>query len=492
MSFKKILLLLLAVCMVIPTLAACKKDPAGTENETQENVNLFEDDDNNPNLDPIDGQGREFRVLARIYNDSYLFKYSEVEDTGEEGEPVNAAVVKRNQAIESKYNVGFIITKKNPSEIVPALDKDAKAGLHSYDMATPIMNTAILAGCNGLLTEWGQIPFVNETKDYWMGELYDRTTIGGYHFYCPGDLNISAYNTVQVVFFNKQMHKNLELDNIYDLVKADQWTVEAMTAMAKTAGKDVNGESGTVDGTYGLVSAVMVWEPLFYNTGLTLITKDEDDLPSMSALDNNKEFLFNTIEDIVKLMNDKNTAGITSQIGFMGPEKFRSGGALFWVECLYGQFELTNLTTDYGIIPIPTWNAGDEFIANTHSGFSTVSCVPLGVSDPELTGSILEDMAYYSQQIVIPEYYEKTIHLRGVRDSESYEMLDIIFEHIVVDLALVMSSLTIGSDIRDILGNNAVDTIASRLSGNKDLYEGMIKDIVKTFCSAGAKQYGYQ
>lgn len=494
MKMRKLFSLLLATCIILVCFVACNGEDTDKTPETSESTPEINDGGDNPDLEPIDGGGREFTFLGRVYNEgssAYVFKYSEIEDTGEAGEPVNKAVVERNYFIEEKYNIGIVMKKQTANSIVTTLNTDVHAGLSTYDVVMPMLNTAALAACNGLLTEWNRIPFVDETKDYWMTELFNYTSIGGYHFFCPGDLNISAYNTVQTVFFNKEMHSELQLEDVYSLVKQNQWTLEKMAEMAAQAGRDILGDGpGTPDDYYGIISATMIWQPLLYSSGLILVTKDDNDIPSMTALKGDSERFYNVVEDITELMNTFNTAATTNALEISGNVKFRMGEALFWVECIYGQYVLVDMEADYGIVPIPTWQAGDSYISNLHAGYSSVSAIPSNASDLELAGSVLEDMAYYSQQMVIPEYYERTIHLRNLRDEQSYEMLDIIFEHIIVDPALIMS-LTVDTDIRDIVANNKKDTIVSTLQSNLSIYETVIYDIAAAFCQVGAKQYGY-
>ena len=498
MKIRNLLLILLALCMLLPCLAACKKDDK--EKETQapnNNQEPIQETDENPNL-PAFELGREFTILGRVYNNGsepYLYKYSEIEDTKEAGEPVNAAVVERNQFIEEKYQTAIVYQKENPSVIVSKLSNSITAGDTTYDACMPMLADAPLAAANGLLYEFGQLEDIDTNKSYWMKRVYDSLSIGGYNFYCPGDINLSAYNTVQTVFFNKVMFKNLNLENthgnIYSLVKEGKWTVETMAAMGEVAGYDKNEDGVTADDTFGIVSSTMIWEPLFYTSGMKIITKDDNDLPTLSGLTDNTNQLYDIIEDIVELMGKDWTATITARLGFKGPAKFKAEEALFWVECMYGQYELLNMTSDYGIVPAPVWNEGDTYIANIHPNFTSAMCVPIK-ADSAVSGAILEDMSYYSQQIIIPEYYERIIHLRNLRDDESYEMLDIIYGNISVDMALALgANLTIDSDIRDLVGNTATDKIASTLSGKVSSYKGYLDTIVKAICKEGAKQYGY-
>jgi hypothetical protein len=55
----------------------------------------------------------------------------------------------------------------------------------------------------------------------------------------------------------------------------------------------------------------------------------------------------------------------------------------------------------------------------------------------DLTGDMMEAMGYFSQQLVTPAYMEKTIQGKTLRDEDSLEMLDIILNHRVYELAVI-------------------------------------------------------
>ena len=113
---------------------------------------------------------------------------------------------------------------------------------------------------------------------------------------------------------------------------------------------------------------------------------------------------------------------------------FLSDRALFWVEAVYGQYNLRDMRSAYGILPMPVWNVGDPYVpTHTPGTHSSVMCVPVKASDLAFFGAVMEDMAYISERTIIPEFYEQTIRRRGVRDSESYEMPGIIYQTIIID-----------------------------------------------------------
>ena len=493
MKLRQIIIFGLILLMVLPLLAACNRDD-DTPKETLPPVdqNPIINTDENPNLAAIDGGGREFHFLVRKPNAEFTYKYSEILDDMS-GAEVNEDVVERNSLIEEKYNV-IITATPVTNNMVAEVDQKQFAGDTAYDIIMPMIENAFMMACKGLLTEWDKIPFVNVEKSYWRKDIYDATTVGGYQFFAVGDQNFSAYNTVPVMFFNKVMHTNLGLNNLYNMVKEGTWTQAAMQEMATIATSiDPDGNGTAQTDIYGLVSGPFVWQPFFYASGMTLVAKDENDVPSLSAITTSSETTIDIIEDIVGLMNDNSRAGLTTEIGYSGRgfEKFAEGGCLFYVECIYGQFQLTNMEADYGILPMPVWNEGDKYTSYIHASHSSVTALPLLVKDPKLSGSIMEDMAYYSKQLIVPTFYEDLIQHRNVRDAESFEMLGIIFDNIILDLGQVMKTagLEIDNDVRGFVSNDSPDVIASTFAEKMSAYKYVVEFLTGAYTTEGAKQY---
>ena len=99
-------------------------------------------------------------------------------------------------------------------------------------------------------------------------------------------------------------------------------------------------------------------------------------------------------------------------------------------------------------------------------------------------------MASYSSKYLIPEFYEQTIRVRGVRDEQSYEMMDIIYKTVIIDLAVVMKPSGLGLDnaIRGMLNFN--DTGFSSMFGSQGSgYETTIGKLASDFANHAASQY---
>jgi hypothetical protein len=108
----------------------------------------------------------------------------------------------------------------------------------------------------------------------------------------------------------------------------------------------------------------------------------------------------------------------------------------------------------YGIVPMPKLNREQShyysFVQDRVSSFGISSAV----GDPlrqDIVGSVMEAIAYYSNEIVRPAYYDTTLSLRFMQDPRSREMLDIMFETLSFDMGYYVGLGNVRDDMRSIL-----------------------------------------
>jgi len=127
---------------------------------------------------------------------------------------------------------------------------------------------------------------------------------------------------------------------------------------------------------------------------------------------------------------------------------------------------------------LQTWLA--EAVGNrygiTDNG-STI-CIPKVYYDIDMTCRILEDMAYLSMEYVRPAYYETSLERKYTRDSDSQEMLEIIFNNITYDLSYVID-LPINDTMRQLVNNNTTD-FTSKFVAGVESYKAKLQKIEKT------------
>ena len=105
---------------------------------------------------------------------------------------------------------------------------------------------------------------------------------------------------------------------------------------------------------------------------------------------------------------------------------FSEGNVATMCNFLYSTEYLRDMTDDYGIVPMPKYDENQEKYI-TQLGTSTAMLfVPITTKDAELTSKVMEALAYYTSELVVPKYYEVALKDKYARDNDIAEMLDII------------------------------------------------------------------
>ena len=66
--------------------------------------------------------------------------------------------------------------------------------------------------------------------------------------------------------------------------------------------------------------------------------------------------------------------------------------------------------------------------------------IPLMLPNPEWTGMIIEELSFLSYRDILPVYYDVVLNVKLVRDEESVEMLEILFDSKVFDFGYAWGS----------------------------------------------------
>lgn len=495
---KKITCALLALLMLV-SLVACSSDEETTDTDTDVVSTEAEnaETDINPNLAAIDGKGKEIRILTRESALVANYWYEETDHSESDmSNVVDAAVYKRNRIIEDKYNVKLVSTAINYNDIddtitnqVASMTDDAD----SYHIALPMLVHAFGIANNGYCYSVDKLPLVNPEKDYWFGDIYNATTIGGRNYFISGDINTSVYGSSWTVYFNEAIVANNGIEDPYAIVKRGAWTIDKMLELSKNFGGD--GGDGVYDNTdnYAICSGTWVWQCFMYGADLKFVEKDNSDTPYVVTSDTTKSAALQSIlTRTVEIMNDPSlsvnahAAGLTAQPSVL----FCNSQVLFYLANINNAFvdgDIKDMTDDYGVLPLPKLNDEQEYYSNAvHPHHSSTVMVPKNISGDslELISSILEDMSYNSYLHVKPAYYDTVITYRSVRNENSYEMMPYIFERFNIDFGLVMTD-TFGFDneIRSRILNNDKN-FASYFKTYSGLWQKTLNNIISNYGNA--------
>ena len=440
-------------------------------------------------LEAVDFGGDTFTIANRAKSPNYNgHPYPELDATEMTGEALNDAVFMRNLVIEEKYNIKISsATFPHHVDSTAEVERAIIAGDDTYDAIFNGMSYSFQMAVNGYLYELSEIPYLQTDREWWMTNVRNNTSIAGKNYFIPGDMNIGAMNTSGLIYFNKQVIKDYNLESPYDLVNSGKWTLDAMATLAREVTHDADG-NGVLDhnDVHGCDTSSFAWQPMFYGSGKLLIAKDSDDIP---YLDIESEHNYNHLTAVVNFVNDSSVAfminravGI-SDIAYKGIERFVNNQTLFFIELMYGVPQFREMESDFGLLPLPKANETQEnYYTYLHPNNSSAAAVPIINQDLDEAGMILEDMAFYSSQYIRPAYYDVMLESKYARDDESSQMLDIILSNFTIDLALVM--LNAGIDIDTLMRNACIEgntEIFSTIVANKPVYTSILEQTVAEF-----------
>ncbi len=437
-------------------------------------------------LEAKDFGGAAFTIINRTKSPNYnAHPNPELEAPELTGEPLNDGIFNRNQVLEEKYNITLeSVTFPQHGDIVNEIQKAVTAGDATYDAAFPGIANAFQMAMSGHLYELSEIPHLQTEKAWWMTNVLRNTSIGGRNYFVPGDMHVGAMNASGIVYFNKQILADYQLDSPYTLVDEGRWTLDAMTALSSEVTHDADG-NGTLDqyDIYGTECSSFAWQPLFYGSGQLLIAKDSSDMPYLDAA---SEQNYDAIAAVVTFLNnDASTYNVNhstgvSDLGALTVDMFKNDQALFFIELMYGVPEFREMESDFGLLPLPkATEAQNQYSTYLHPGNATSVVVPVINTELDKAGMILDDMAFYSGEYVRPAFYDIMLKSKFARDNDSARMLDIILHEFTIDLALIMN--TSGIDIDSLMRTAATKgttDILSSIAANDQKYAEILRKAV--------------
>nr|MBQ4318669.1 hypothetical protein [Clostridia bacterium] len=493
MKIKKIMAGLTALLMLIPVITACSgggdtKADDTTAADTADTAVSTEAETTGkllPDLPEKDFGGAEFHFLTSGPTDtngepwaSYDF-YVEAEN----GDVINDAVFARNMHVNETYNVKITETQCATSTLADA-QKVILAGEDVYDTVVTNFQSASKLWQAGQVVDMFDIPYLDLAQPWWDVNLVESMSIGGTLGFATGDITLMDNDAYWVLMFNKIMHEDYNLDSIYEMVENDSWYMDSMAELMSKVTQDLDGDGAMTwqNDRYGFTTGGTTALTSLYQSGLTLTSKDSDDLP---YFDLNTDRAVIAAEKMGKMLASKDTL-IWNAVDIRpadSQQAFMEGRVLFYGEVLMYITLMHSSETDFGVVPWPKLDEKQEEYG--HVGVaSALKCVtvPMTQSDLEFTGIVLEAMAAESMYTLTPAYYEISLNTKYMRDNESVQMLDIILSTMSADLAYVFDWGGLSSALQTSIKNND-GQFMSALDSNLEKFNSEMNATVEDFTS---------
>ena len=437
---KKLLCMLLLVCLVIPAFASCTKQNAETSGQSADTSGNGPVDttDMNSVLEvpekTFDGYEFSFFTGSNVSTCPYIFT------ADEEDNAIDEAIYRRNLKIEDQYDIEI-------KEIREIKDSASGAGAaymaisKAYDSNDALYDAAVASAYDcgtlasgGMLSDLRNYGYLNLDKNWWDQAANEQLTIYDRTYFTAGDISYIDDNFTYAIVFNKEMALSLQLEDMYSLVRDGKWTYDKLYEFSKKATSLDNDDQFSEGDVYGFLGYCDTIWMAFSSIGSTVASiNDEGSLELTLNSEKNFDMItewteFGLTEPFLNWQLNKAASNWKTV--------YADGQALFFGATVDGIYKLRNTEVNYGFLPWPKHSEEQEYY---NSGMApnhiSLFCMPrIGDDEHIERASILVEALAHDSDIVMEGFYEKNLQGKSVRDEESYETLDIIFAKKVFDL----------------------------------------------------------
>ena len=379
------------------------------------------------------------------------------------GEVLNNAVAERNNKVEEIYHV--ILNVEKIDDYITQIRLDTESQTQLFDAIMPsLKDLAVLAGEDGLY-ELTSIEGFDLSAPWYDENATKAFSIKNKVYFTTGDITILNKVCAPSILFNKEMIKTYGLENPYDLVKERQWTFDKLVSMGKAVA-DVSSED-VFQNNYGILAAYADPGDFFGCSGEMICVKDEDDLPVLKI---GKEQRSATVaqkildtyangESWMVNANDRTLfKDMTDSLRMFG-----EGHVLFRVSGFSAATKLRKSSdVTFGILPMPLYdNTQSEYISYCGSSGEVAGiAIPKLAADPEFSAYMIDAYSAGAKNYVTKAYVDIILYQREAYDSESEEMLDIIFGNTVYDIGECYNFGGIGDILTRLARNRSTDIVS--------------------------------
>ena len=367
------------------------------------------------------------------------------------GDVIDDTTFNMNKAVETKLNctLEFTNSQVQTSATGAEVEKLVLAGDDTYDLYHVVQwNGAKYAG-EGYYKNMANAPYISYDKPWWDYKYMKEMTIGEDKIFClTGDFGIDRTRCLNCFYYNKSMYNDFykDPDGLYEEVINGTWTWDRLRKISAEVYSDLNNDGKTSrDDRLGLcINDYFHLDSFFYATGARATTREKDDTPKIIL---NNERVVSIMQDLYKLVFE------TEGVYFTGPDyaedvlnrqHFADGNSMFLPGFFYSAEALREMKDDYGIVPFPKYNEEQEnYVSDVHD-IVRLMVVPVTCNKVDEVAAVLEEMAFYGYNNLLPAFYNVVMKNKYARDDVSAEMLDIIRDNCSPEFAHINDFGSIG------------------------------------------------
>lgn len=425
---KKLLILILSLCLLLSFMASCKKEPKDETNttppESEETV------ENDP-FEPKDFGKEEINVLmsSEIANVCYF---------GEEATNIyEEEIFDAYLNTEDKYNVVFNVELESGNSGNSAnFTKKIEAGYHSgagngYDYVIGQSLYAYPLAYQGFYKNLQKSNYIDLDAEYYYQDLNNNLLIENQIYGIAGSYNMDKISMQMVVFFNKTIHESqfgsTEYANLYDIVSSGNWTQAMLATLAEGAKMENGDQVWDEKDMYGFIG-VNATVSAVISSGVEGISKSETGEYTLSFYN---ERLVDLVEDWGEFFGQDY---VLNDGTYNNEVIFTSGHSLFYSSHLATLARMRGVADfNIGVLPFPKYDT-TQTEYRTYVNRSELIYIP-GNADDEISGTIVEYMNYQFHKNVVPAYWDVSMQGRYAATPEDRDMMVLARNGVYEDFA---------------------------------------------------------
>jgi hypothetical protein len=284
----------------------------------------------------------------------------------------------------------------------------------------------------GLMTNMFELTNLNTDIPWWNADSVRSYTMGNALFFAAPEMLLRDKGATAAMYYNHKVAADNEIEDLYALAEAGEWTRDVMIELSERVTADMDGDDqvSSAEDMYGLTgSQRSIPYHMFVGSGNKLAVIDEEGYLELTFGDEDSILIWQDVLDYI-MYSDFYTGNLAdSKLIPADFDFFVSDRALFYIDLVKSVLKLRNMTSDYGVLPIPKYDTYQEDYASlVWMHHDCVLGIPSSCTNTDVISAVLEHMSYISYYDVYPIFYDTIILGRSARDEQSKQMLEVIFK----------------------------------------------------------------
>ncbi|MGM9626278.1 MAG: hypothetical protein ACI3XM_11305 [Eubacteriales bacterium] len=430
--------ILFIAAMLAATLSCSDQKPAQTDIQPAESGSAAADgsETETENLMPADSLpdadlgGYVFRMT--ILGDETR-RQQTFADT-QTGNIINDAVYGKITAVEERFNVDIVLTEDSlQTDNTDVVRKSVLAGDDTCDIAQGHDISMANNALEGLFLNVYDIPYLDFSKPWWPDATLDSMTVADQMYMMFNNISYNNLASTRVLFFNKTLMRNLNIEYPYQMVYDGTWTLDALLEISAQGYSDLNGNGEKdADDQFGFVN------PRFYYCFF------EPFLVEPYRKDENGTLYYEADIDKLSTITEKFYTLLFGGSGYLAKATDPDGDDATAKRCfseerslfIYTQLdtavsEFSHSNVIYGVLPMPKL---DETQTQYYGGSTDRPlAVPITAeSHLDTIGIIIEALNAEGYRQVYPAYYEIAMKTRYADQTDDANMMDLVHDNAII------------------------------------------------------------